>query len=90
MAVNTNAGVADLGKGVSDIGQGVSKMGQEVSEIGQGMLEIGQGMSKLLENSGSQNTVVCDMCIFYLSSTYADRCSGSEQVRNLDYREIQV
>ena len=61
-----------------------------VADLGQGMLKIGQDVSKILENTGSQNRAVRDMCNFYRFLTYADHCLDSEQVRSLDYREIQV
>ena len=36
-----------------------------VADLGQGMLKIGQDVSKILENTGSQNREVRDMCNLY-------------------------
>ena len=54
------------------------------------VVKIGQDVSEIHKNTGSQNRAVRDTCNFYRFSTYADRYLDSEQVRNLDYREIQV
>ena len=52
--------------------------------------DIRQDVSKIREDIGSQNRAVCDMWTFYCFSIHANRHLDSEQVRNLDCREIQV
>ena len=49
-----------------------------------------QDVLKILEEIGSQNRVVCDTCEFDRVSTCANLCLGSEQVSNLNYREIRA
>ena len=74
--MNTNTGVADLRQDVLRIDQKVSKIGQDMSKIGQ--------------DTGSRNRVVRNMRNFYRFSTHGNCCLDSEQVSNLDYREIRA
>ena len=61
-----------------------------VADIRQDVLIIRQDMSKIREDAGSQNRMVCGMRTLYRFSIHTDRRLDSEQVRNLDYREIRI
>ena len=50
--------------------------------------DMHQGMSKVHEGTSGQDQVASDLRIFYRFPTHANRCLGSEQARNFDYRRI--
>ena len=61
-----------------------------VAGIHQVVLKIDQDVSKIREDAGSQNKVVCDIRTLYHFSTHTNCCLDSGKVSNLDYREIRV
>ena len=52
--------------------------------------DMRQNISKIREDTGSQNGVVRGVHVLYRFSIRANCCLDSEQVRNLDYRDIRV
>ena len=61
-----------------------------IADMHQVVLKIDQDVSKIREDTGSQNRVVCGIRTLYHFSIHANFCLDSGQVSDLDYQEIRV